>query len=162
MQGTLNLTEPSHLLKKLEHELQSFASDLSNSYAAINALRDAYHLREWVWHGRLENDYALQTAIVGNSATEEDWNCWVNQNFPDFRIIRALCNGSKHFQPGRVVQGYRQAGLSGSFTLSHDFKLDDSGFYIDVDTNRIVSVVDLLNRVRDFWTGLFKQFPGLG
>ena len=47
MRGALDLTEPKHLLGKLEHELQAFSADRGNSYAAVNALRDAYHLREW-------------------------------------------------------------------------------------------------------------------
>jgi hypothetical protein len=34
----LALTERSHHLTKLEHELQVLAADHSNSYAAINAL----------------------------------------------------------------------------------------------------------------------------
>jgi hypothetical protein len=56
MTGALNLTEPRHLLAKLSHEIKLLAAEPRNSYAAINGLRDAYHLREWIWHGRLEND----------------------------------------------------------------------------------------------------------
>jgi hypothetical protein len=62
--GALDLTEPTHLLGKLEYENAILAADHGNSYAAINALRDGYHLHEWIWHGRLEHDPALQTAIM--------------------------------------------------------------------------------------------------
>src|ERR1700738_2521143 len=95
----LNLTEPGHLLAKLEHELRALTGNHGNSYAAINALRDAYHLREWIWHDRLENDPGLQIAITGTNGNEADWNGWVNQHFSDFPIIRELCNGSKHIEP---------------------------------------------------------------
>jgi hypothetical protein len=64
----------------------------------INALRDAYHIREWIWHDRLEHDAALQAVVMGAAGTEESWNGWVNQQFPDFPVIRELCNGSKHFE----------------------------------------------------------------
>ena len=63
MSGALDLTEPHHLLTKLSHEIDTLAAAPRNSYAAINALRDAYHLSEWIWHGRLEKDPALQAQI---------------------------------------------------------------------------------------------------
>jgi hypothetical protein len=164
MPGVLNLTEPCHLLTKLEHELQALTVDRSNSYAAINGLRDAYHLREWIWHDRLERDPALQAAILGTNAKEEDWDSWVNKQFSDFRIVRELCNGSKHFEPGNVVQGTHRGGLDSKvpfFDNPHS-GFDDNGFHVEVDAGRIVSVVDLLTRARDFWAELFTRFPQLG
>jgi len=61
MTGALNLTQPRHLLGKLSHEIELLGADPRNSFVAINGLRDAYHLREWIWHGRLEKDPALQS-----------------------------------------------------------------------------------------------------
>src|ERR1700684_1772659 len=49
MVGALDLTEPKHLLAKLERECESVLVDRGDSYAAINALRDAFHLRGWIW-----------------------------------------------------------------------------------------------------------------
>ena len=164
MPGVLNLTEPGHLLRKLDLELQALTVDRSNSYAAINGLRDAYHLREWIWHDRLEHDPTLQAAIVGNSAKKGDWNCWVNKQFPDFRIIRELCNGSKHFEPGNIVQGTHRGGLDSKvpfFDNPHS-GFDDNGFHVEVDASRFVSILDLLTRAHAFWAGLFTQFPQLG
>jgi hypothetical protein len=34
--------------------------------------------REWIWHGRLENDPALQAAIIGAAGGEGDWNVCIN------------------------------------------------------------------------------------
>jgi len=166
MLGVLNLTEPSHLLTKLDHELRALAADHSNSYAAINALRDAYHLREWIWHDRIEHDPALQAAIVGTSAAKKDWERWVDQHFSDFPIIRDLCDGSKHFKLNRqtTVQGTHRGGLDSNvpfFDNPHS-GFDDNGFHVEVDAGRIVSVVDLLTRARDFWAELFTRFPKLG
>jgi len=48
MSGALDLTEPRHLLAKLLHEIDALTASPRNSYVAINALRDAYHLREWI------------------------------------------------------------------------------------------------------------------
>jgi hypothetical protein len=73
----LNLTEPRHLLAKLECELQALMDDHNNGYAAINALRDAYHLREWIWHDRLEKDLVLQISIMSTSGSKANWEKWV-------------------------------------------------------------------------------------
>ncbi len=112
MPGALHLTEPRHLLTKLSHEIDTLAAGPRNSYAAINALRDAYHLREWIWHGRLEKDPALQAGIMGAAGSESKWNEYVNREFLDFPLIRELCNGSKHFErePTDKVEATHQAG----------------------------------------------------
>lgn len=162
MRGALDLTEPKHLLGKLEHELQAFSADRGNSYAAINALRDAYHLREWIWHDRLEHDATLQVAMIGTTANEEDWNCWVGQAFPDFRIIRELCNGSKHFEPGSIVQATHRLDSKVPFFDNPHSGFDDNGFHVEAENGRIVSVSDVVTRVHAFWAELFMRFPQLG
>jgi hypothetical protein len=164
MAGALGLTEPKHLMEKLEHELRAFSADRGDSYAAINALRDAFHLREWIWHDRLEHNTALQQEILGSTGRGKDWNCWVNKKFPDFRIIRDLCNGSKHWEPGEVVYATHRGGLDSKvpfFDNPHS-GFDDNGFHVELDAGRIVAISDLVMRVRDFWAELFEQFPQLG
>lgn len=164
MPGALNLTEPRHLLEKLDQEFHVLTQDRSNSYAAIDALRDACHLREWIWHDRLEQDPALQVAIMGASGTDAAWNTWVNQAFPDFPIIRKLCNGSKHFTDQATIVATHQAGWDSPvpFWDNPESGWDDNGYHVEVDTGRFLSVVGLVTRVRDFWSGLFAQFPQLG
>jgi hypothetical protein len=164
MPGALDLTEPKHLFVKLERELQVLLADHRNSYAAINALRDAFHLREWIWHDRLEHAPALQNTIMSSNGDEQAWNRWVNQRFPDFPTIRELCNGSKHFEQRDPVQATHQAGYGsplfayGNGVLGYGI----AGFFVQVDSGRIVSVANLVERVHDFWAKLFKQFPQLG
>ncbi len=164
MPGVLNLTEPRHLLEKLDRELVVLGADYSNSDAAIDALRDAYHLREWLWHDRLERDPPLQTLIIGASGSEDTWNSWINRVFPDFPIIRELCNGSKHFQDGPAIRATHRAGWDSpvSFWDNPESGWDDNGFHVEVSGGRILSIFHLVTRVRDFWVGLFNQFPQLG
>jgi hypothetical protein len=90
----------------------------------------------------------------------------VNQQFPDFPIVRELCNGSKHFAPDTnpKVQATHQAGYD-SPLFAYDSGVlgyDITGFFVQVDAGRIVSVAHLLESVRDFWADLFKRFPQLG
>jgi hypothetical protein len=166
MTGALDLTKPRHLLTKLSHEIDTLAADPRNSYAAINALRDAYHLREWIWHGRLENDTALQAEIMGAYGSESNWKEHVNRCFPDFPLIRELCNGSKHFErkSSDKVEATHQAGW-GSPLFAHGsgplgYGVD--GKFVQVEAGRIVSVMYLLESARDFWIRLFERFPQLG
>jgi hypothetical protein len=163
MPGALNLTAPAHLLAKLEHELATLSADRGNSYAAINALRDAYHLREWIWHDRLEHDPALQRAIMGGSGDESAWNRWVNQRLPDFRVVKELCNGSKHFCPGSLIRASHQAGFDSpvSFWDNPASGWDDASYYVELAGGRLISVADLVNDVRAFWCDLFSRFPQL-
>jgi hypothetical protein len=162
---TLNLSEPADLLAKLEHELVTLAADHSNSYAAINAIRDAYHLREWIWHGRLKNDPALQHAVMAKGGAKCDWEEYVNRQFTDFPVLRDLCNGSKHFEPNpkSKVQATHSAGY-GSDLLAYGNGLvgySVGGFFVQVDGGRVVSVYNLIESVCDFWTNLFARFPRL-
>src|SRR6266852_7369094 len=118
MSGALDLTEPRHLLTKLSHEIDALAADPRYSYAAINALRDAQHLREWIWHGRLEKDPALQAQIAGEKimGTPKErkfkWDEYVNDKCPNSSLVRQLCNGSKHFKrkSSDKVEATHQAG----------------------------------------------------
>jgi hypothetical protein len=166
MSGALDLTEPRHLLTKLSLEIDTLAAEPRDSYAAINALRDAYHLREWIWHGRLEQDPALQAKIMGASGSESKWNDHVNLSCPDFPLIRELCNGSKHFErdPRDKVEANHQAGYGGPIFAYGTGVLGygDNGIFVQVGAGRIVSVMHLLESARYFWIKLFERFPQLG
>jgi hypothetical protein len=50
MKGALGLNTPTDLFKKFCYELDRLKTDHNDIYAALNAVRDAYHLREWIWH----------------------------------------------------------------------------------------------------------------
>ncbi|RWC42229.1 MAG: hypothetical protein EOS55_24745 [Mesorhizobium sp.] len=163
MSGIMNLANPSGLLKNLQHESALFAQDPNDSYAAINALRDAYHLREWIWHDRLQADAGLQTRVMGAPGNEAAWNTWVNSNCNDFKLVRELCNGSKHFEPDTngVIQGFERSTLSGGARLSDNFKTSDASFYVRDKNNIAKRIADIVSNVETFWRKLFHDHPGL-
>jgi hypothetical protein len=165
MSGVLDLTEPRHLLAKLSYEIDALAAKPGDAYAAMNALRDAYHLREWSWHGRLERNPALQAEIMGASGSEKKWNAHVNLCFPDFPLIRELCNSSKHFKrkTSDKVQATHRAGY-GSPLFAYNtgvlgYGVD--GIFVQVDAGHILSVMHILESAREFWIKLFERFPQL-
>ena len=161
----LYLTEPAHLLAKLKYEFETLAADHSNSYAAINAIRDAYHLREWIWQDRLKNEPELQLAIMGKVGEECDWNKYVNQKFTDFPVIRDLCNGSKHFEPNPKRKEYPTfATRYGSPLAAYGspfFAYGVNDLFVPIDAGRIISVMHLVESVYDFWAKMFERFPQL-
>jgi hypothetical protein len=163
MVGALDLTEPKDLFAKLEHELDALTGNRSDSFAAINGLRDGYHLREWIWHARLEGQPCLQAVVTGDAGSEESWNKWINNRFPEFVVIRDLCNGSKHFQPGEVIVATHRAGWDSQvpFFDNPDSGWDDNGFHVETDKGKFIGVLGLVTRVRDFWADLFSRFPEL-
>jgi hypothetical protein len=165
MSGALDLTQPWHLFEKMEREAETLAACPEDTYAAINALRDAYHLREWIWHGRLEHDTTLHAEVMGERGNEEDWNIWVKQHFPDFTIVHELCNGSKHFLPHAkdTVRATHRPGY-GSPLFAYDVGPLGYGvraLFVQTDGGRIISIDNLVSRIRDFWNDQFEQFPGL-
>jgi hypothetical protein len=93
------------------------------------------------------------------SDNENDWNAYINRQFPDFPTIRELCNGSKHFERGTKIQASYRAGFNAS--VFENGKFDDNGLYVVV-IGRVISIVDLVARVYKFWKSLFNQFPQLG
>lgn len=157
MTGALNLSNPCELLRKLEHELRAVQANQNDSYAAINAIRDAYHLREWIWHNLLQRNPTLQTSIMGVQGAQDVWNTWVNSQFPDFPVLRELCNGSKHFRlwDEENITASHQAGWDKQPWDKIPFDAD--GFHIELDDGRTLSVTDLLTRAHSFWENLFKQ-----
>jgi hypothetical protein len=150
-----------HLLAKLSYEIDLLAADPRNGYAAINALRDAYHLREWIRHGRLENDPALQAEIMGASGSESKWNEHVNQCFIDFPLIHELCNGSKHFErkASDKVQATHHAGYGSPLFAYNSGPLGYGveGIFVQVEAG-VVSVMHLLESARDFWVHRERVF----
>ncbi|MGH7928374.1 MAG: hypothetical protein ACREQV_11320, partial [Candidatus Binatia bacterium] len=146
---------------KLDHELGELKQNPGNAYAAINAARDAYHLREWICHDRLLPDPALQRKITGKNASESNWNQWINKSLNDFKLIRELCNGSKHFTLKK--SGDIKKTLQGGWDTQawDELSWDAEGFYIECGNGRTVSVCHLLTEARDFWRQLFKKHPGL-
>jgi hypothetical protein len=158
MSGALTVGAPKEFLEKLAHDVGRLKGDQNDAYAAIDGLHDAYHLREWIWHDRLSADAALQAAIMGNAGQESDWNAWVNQTFPDFGIIRDLCNSSKHFAPRN------QGSVTRTLESGWDKQPWDvlpwgaEGLWVKLTDGRVVSVTELLERALQFWEQLFTKF----
>jgi hypothetical protein len=163
---TFDIRSPSDYYKNLlldqYNEFLTEANYNSVRHAIICSIL-AYHLREWIWNCNKDavKDYLLSQKFISRSKIDNDdyieckFNEYVNRKCPDFRMIREICNGSKHFstrERGTVKDTYkREGGPSGAFN-GNAFQTDDL-IIKDNNDNEIVfkflliRVVDYLNNL---------------
>lgn len=95
-----------------------FIQDHSSSRKAIVSCILGYHLREWIW-----KDYSPIITQILRINKECDFNKHINDSFKYFKILKDVCNGSKHFQ---TIKG----------TGRHDLELIDCSFMGNGDFNQ--------------------------
>ena len=163
---TFNISSPSdyyrHLLLAQYNEFMTEANYNSVRHAIICSIL-SYHLREWIWNCNKDvvKDYLLSQNFIGKSKIDNDdyieckFNEYVNLKCPEFRMIREICNGSKHFSTrgkSTIKDTYkREGGLNGAFN-GNAFQTDDLVIK-DNNDNEIVfktllkKIVDYLNNL---------------
>lgn len=81
---------------------------------AFHCILEAYHLREWIWHGLVENDPLLKEKLIVTN--EKEFNTLIDRRFLWFPYLKDLTNGSKHFEErARGFEVYRVAAAPFSF-----------------------------------------------
>jgi hypothetical protein len=152
---------------------------------AFHCILEAYHLREWVWHGLLEHNQALKDGL--KISNESDFNKLVNRNYPWFPYLKELTNGSKHSEAREQgFEAYRVAAapfsfdvlgagldegawngpiryVSGSLTVGQDNKgvlMFDFGE--DAGDLRYLPVLHVVEGVVRFWRDMLRRLqPGV-
>ena len=159
MKGALGLNTPEQLFAKLEQELSAVNKDAKDVYSILNAVRDAYHLREWIWHSWMQDNPILLKEITGSNETKDsNWNNWINESFPKFRILREICNGSKHlviWSDEQITDSYK-----GGWGQPWGSPWGATGYYVIMDDGEHVSVNELLNAIAKFWAEFLRNFGG--
>lgn len=157
MKGALNLDRASRLLEKLRAEVEAAKTDKSNAYPILDAVRDAYHLREWIWHDHLKGNAALQSAVIGTTGTVADWNKWVATRLPRASLLREICNGSKHFQPTATdtVADSFEGGWNKQRWGQGPWGAE--GFYVELTDGSCISMLEVIQEAHDFWNSFFKK-----
>jgi hypothetical protein len=92
---------------------------------AFHCILEAYHLREWVWHDLIENSQTIKDAL--KITNQNDFNALVNRQCIWFCYLRALTNGSKHFE-------VREIGFEVYRVAAAPFALDVLGAGFDEGT----------------------------
>jgi len=100
----------------LVEDFDDFMREQHSARRAFHCILEAYHLREWVWHDRIENDQPLRDKLKLGS--EADFNGLVNRCCPWFGYLRALTNGTKHFEDrAQGFEAYRVAAAPFSLDI---------------------------------------------
>ena len=153
--GALHVKTSRDLLAKLKHEVSQFTDNPKNGYAILNAVRDGYHLREWVWHEYVEGKCDTQKELAIKN--KDGFNELINTMFTDFPIIKELCNGSKHMklykEPKITDSSFRGYGTQPYGKSSFGV----GGFYVEMADGSSVDVNELVEKLLVFWEKFFTD-----
>ena len=149
---------------KLKREYAAFQGRTTDSDLAWNCAVTAYHLKEWLWKERLSVTPGEDLKLFGQSFTsQQDYNANLNRRCPNYKLLRDVCNGSKHFaldNPGRVkATTVRPGAMFGSVMFGEAAFGEGPYFAIRLDDGSLVRFLGLLSEVVALWDDVFKSEP---
>ena len=125
----------------------------------------AYHLREWILKSAkvsvinllIKIDFIKEKDRENNEYVECKFNELVNKQCPNFRIIREICNGTKHFidnnkytQNAFLNNGSFSPGFDGTSFNSYDL-------IIIVEFGNRLLFKNIISNVISYWENFIKQ-----
>ncbi len=149
---------------KLKREHTKYQASPTDSDLAWNCAVTAWHLREWVWEERLSSNVGEDMKLFGvRFDTEQAYNTELNQRCPKYKLLRDVCNGSKHFRldyPGAVSStGTRPGAVLGKMMLGEVALGTVPYLAIFLDDGSIVPFGDVLGQVMSLWDDVFRSDP---
>jgi len=70
----------------LVDDFDDYMREQHSARRAFHCILEAYHLREWVWHGHIENNQAVKDEL--KITNEAEFNALVNRTFNRCRTMR--------------------------------------------------------------------------
>jgi len=144
-------------------QVEEFKKDHLSSEKAIIAFVVGYHLREWIFK---EHKTTIKTKLGINIETKDDFNGYVNNEFKltddisdtlkYFKLVKDICNGSKHFDAESVKMvksSYVESGFNESFSdgFSH------GKLMIQPIIDNQIDALELIERLVKYYYQLFKN-----
>lgn len=158
------ISTPFELFEKMKLEFDDFKNDPSSSRHAFNFTLTAYHLREWVWKSLLEPDRNISNKISADLDDQDKFNTFINDNCPEFKLLRELANNAKHFYSKSDQNNINKVHLPVTWDQIDcawdklEIPWDYNGLIAVTNDQRWISVLDLFSSVCKFWIDLFKKF----
>ena len=142
--------------------------NISSSRHAIICTLMAYHIREWILKSAYRSivDLLLHIALIKNNDIENEklieckFNEYINEECPEIRIIREICNGSKHLMTNNkyLNDTYLNKGAFGPGFNGESFNTYDL-IVLDSSGNRLL-FKNVIEKVIDYWKSFYKaNFP---
>jgi len=142
-------------LRKLEEDYRDFEAKPLSSRFAINCAMTAWHLREWVWAQQLKGNSGEQNRKFSRAFKDfKEFDAFLFDVCPEFHILQAICNGSKHFQvSGNVATTFSaRVDLSASPRRFGRPEKGVAGLWVSIkDNKRLVKFHDVLGQILKFW-----------
>jgi hypothetical protein len=110
---------------KLEADYVDFQKDIGSARLALNCIITAYHLHEWVWADWLKKDTTTQQTLGLKNKDKSGFADWLESQWPDFKLVKELTNGGKHFRSEtdtKKISGFGQ-GPYGIGPYGHPYLL---------------------------------------
>src|SRR5260370_18119426 len=142
---------------KLEREHAKYQASPTDSDLAWNCAVTAWHLREWVWKERLSTAVGEDVKLFGVSfgAKLAAYRTELNRRCPKYKLLRDVCNGSKHFRLNNahgVSSTEKRPGTLLAAMILGEVSLGEGPYLaIWLKDRSLIRFKDLLNQVMSLW-----------
>ncbi len=154
---------PHDMLEKMKLEFEDFKSDTKSSRHAINFVLTAHHLKEWIWKSHLKDSKEMKETISSEIVDEKSYYSFLNSECKELILIRELANNIKHFysiKDDKIQKTDIHQKTWGEITCTWGnwrvpFGYD--GLIIITKDNVWISVLDIFQKVHDYWIIFFRK-----
>ena len=142
---------------KLKADFDDFVKEPDSARLALNCIITAYHLHEWVWGDWLKAEHTVWRTL--GIRDKESFVAWIEREWPAFKTMQDLANGTKHFIRDQAFQTRRVGGYGmgpyGVGPYGKSYLLIDYGAL--AGEQRWKTAQDLIEAVVKFWNQFFEQ-----
>lgn len=164
----------------LVQDFDDFMEEPSSARLAIHCAISAHHLKDWVWHDKIDGNKELRQRLgVGSLTTFSDW---VYEHSVWMRFVSEVANGTKHVRNRQSFETMRVVSLPFSFDTPHagfgegtcdgpvryvqgssPLGKDDKGYLLmdlgeEAAEHRWLYTADLLEVSVRFWRDFFRLY----
>jgi len=101
----------------LVQDFDDFIEEPSSARLALHCAISAHHLKDWVWHDKIDGSQELRKKLNVRALTE--FSEWVYTHSVWMRFISEIANGTKHVRNRQSFESMRVASLPFSFDTPH-------------------------------------------
>lgn len=162
---SFSIRTPEDLLKKLRGEIITLLKTSNSPEVAINGAFTAWHLKDWVWGLQLKGDDKEQERLFGRTFENvNEFEDYILLKFDFFRVVKDVCNGSKHLGCGTRRRGLKTApavtatgmteGLRAVASWTEEVFTLDPDPIVTLASGETILFRTFLEKAWSFWAGV--------